>query len=460
MKKSKLGKVLTIFVIIAICLISFLGIFVKKQGQMTNLLPEYRLGMNLTGARVAKFIVSDDTQEIIYDTEGKVTTDGTKEDGSLKEGYTKETKAINSEDVLKEYNYKKVKKIMENRLNNMGIQEYDIRLNNSNGEILVKLPEDANTNKAIGNLAYLGKFEIKDSQTKEVLMNNEDVKQASAVYGSASTGTAVYLSIEFNKEGKQKLEDITKTYISSTDEEGNTVIKKISIELDGESMLENYFEETISTGILQLSIGSSSTSSKEISSYIEQANEVAGLIDSGVMPIQYELEENNYFSASIDSRITKVILGILLVLIAISFIYWMVRFHLNGIFSVISTFGLMAIILLVVRYANVVISIEAIVAVISVLVSNYMLLQAALTKFEKGQDKKTEIIKQTYKRYASILCPIAIIAVVFTFINWLPIASIGMILFWGMTILVIYDYVIMKLLLDCKEIKNRKENAI
>lgn len=453
MKKSKLVKFLTILVIIAICLISFAGIWVKKQGQMENILPKYIFGMNINGTRVAKFNISDETKEIIYDAEGNETTDGTNEDGSLKEGYTSENKKINSEDILNENNYEAVKKVMEKRLEKMGVSEYVVRLNKQNGEIILELPEYTDTDEIISNLTYLGKFEIKDSETDEVLMNNDDVKEASALYGSTDTGTAVYLSIEFNKEGKEKLKNITKTYISSTDEDGNTVTKNISIELDEETMLETYFGETITTGILQLTIGSASTSSKEIASYIDQASQVAGLIDSGIMPIYYELEQNNYISAPTFGMIEKVVLGTILAVVIIGLIYWIIRYKLNGIFAAISYIGCLAITLLVIRYANVSISLEAAVAVITLLICNYLVLQYALKQFTRKDENKTEVIKKTYKRYASILAPIVILSIVFTFINWLPISSIGMVLFWGITILGVYDYIVMKLLFEIKEVK-------
>lgn len=452
MKKSKLVKVLTVLVIIAICLISFAGILIRKQGKMENILPEYQFGMNLSGARVAKFTVSDETKEIIYDAEGKVSTDGENDDGTLKDGYTKENKPVNGEEALTQENYQIAKKIMENRLKSIGVSEYKVRLNHENGEMIVEIPENTYTDEVISNLTYVGKFEIKDSDTGEVLLDNSKIKKASAVYGSTETGTAVYLSIEFNKEGKQKLEEVTKIYISSTDEEGNAVTKNIKIELDGETMLETYFGETISTGILQLSIGSASTSNEEISNYIHQASQVAGLIDNGVMPIEYELGENNYISAIRYEMLEKVILGIIFGLLIISFIYWIIRYKANGVFAVISSIGLIAISLLVIRYTNVVISLEAIIAIISVLVSNYFVLQYALKQFTKGEKSKVEIIKQTYKRYASILFPLLIIAIVFTFTTWLPAASIGMILFWGMMTLAIYDYIIMKLLFEVKEV--------
>ncbi len=448
METRKLGKILMVLCVIAICLISFVGILVSKQGQMKNVLPEYRLGMNLTGGRVSKFKISEKTEDTIYDAEGKVTNEGTNEDGSLKEGYRKETKPVNAEDCLNIDNYQKAKKVMENRLKSMGISEYLVKLNEQTGEMLIEIPEDMKTDQTLSSLTYVGKFEIKDNDTKEVLLDNKDVKRASVVYGSTSSGTAVYLSVEFGKEGKQKLEDITKTYISKTDEEGNTVTKNVSIELDGDSLITTYFGETISTGILQLSIGTASTSNEQITTYIEQASRVAGLVDSGDMPIVYELEENNFISNKDNMVIVKAIMMVLFVTVMIGLIYWIVKYKMNGLFAAISYIGLLAIVLLVLRYANVVIAFEALVAVISIFVANYAVLQYILGKLQKTQETKEEIIKETYKHFASIFAPLFILGIVFTFVSWLPIASIGMILFWGLTALAIYDYMSMKFLFD------------
>lgn len=458
MKKNKLLKILTILIIIVVSLISYAGIWVREQEKMENILPEYILGMDLSGARVAKFTVSDETEEIIYDAEGNVTTQGKNEDGSLKEGYKKEDKKINSEEILNEANFEKVKSIMQKRLEHMGVSEYQIRLNSQNGEIILEVPEDTATNQVISNLTYLGKFEIKDSDTNEVLMNNDDVKEASAVYGSVETGTVVYLNLEFNKEGKQKLENITKNYIHSKDEEGKEVEKNINIELDGELMLQTHFEEIITAGILQLTMGDASTSSEEIASYINQASQVAGIIDSGVMPIHYELEQNNYMQKFNLGTLEKIVLGVIIGAVIIGFIYWIVRYRINGVYAVLGTvvgFGSAS---LIIRYANVPVSIQTIVAIITLFVSNYILLNYALKQFNKKDENKKEIIKNTYKRYASILFPVAIISVVFTFINWLPISSIGMIIFWGLTILAICNYIVMQILLEIKEEKiNKKE---
>ena len=420
---------------------------------MKSILPEYSLGMNLTGARVAKFKVSEKTNEIIYNAEGNVVTDGKNEDGSLKEGFTKENKPVNSEEVLNETNYQMAKIIMEKRLKDMGISEYNVKLNSNTGEIVAEIPENEQTDEAIASLTYVGKFEIKDSETNEILIDNKDVKHASAVYGSTQTGTTVFLKIEFNQEGTKKLEEMTKTYISTTDEEGNAVTKNISIEIDGDSMIKTYFGETISNGILQLSIGNVVTSNEELSTYIEQAARIASLIDNGIMKVQYELQENNYISAPIEKETIQAIVITIFAVLVIGFAYWIVRYHINGILAIISYLGLMATVLLVIRYANVTIALETIVSIISIMVANYAVLQYALNRFKKGKENKKEIIKQTYQHYASILCPLLIAGVVTTFFRWLPISSIGMVLFWGIAILAIYNYITMKILFDVQEVE-------
>lgn len=464
MKKNKLLKILTILIIIAISLISYAGIWVKDQEKMENILPEYILGMNLSGARVAKFTVSDETEEIIYDAEGNVTTQGKNEDGSLKEGYKKEDKKINSEETLNEANYEKVKSIMQKRLDHMGVSEYEIRLNNQNGEIIVEVPENTATNQVISNISYLGKFEIKDSDTNEVLMDNNDVKEAQALRGNLDGTTVVSLNIVFNKEEKEKLENITKTYTHTTDEEGKEVEKTVNIMLDDQIIHETHFEEPITTGNIRLDLGDYSSTKEEIASYIIQASQVAGIIDSGIMPIHYELEQNNYIQKFNFGNLEKIALGIIFAVIIIGFIYWIICYKLNGVFAIFANIVGFGLTLLVIRYANVPVSIETIVAIITLLVSNYLVFTYALKQFNKKDENKKEIIKNTYKRYANILFPVAIISVVFTFINWLPISSIGMLIFWGLTVLAICDYIVMQILLEIKEekinkkeVKNRKE---
>ena len=271
MKKNVTIKILTILVIIAICLMSFVGVFVKNGNSRENLIPDYQLSKDLKGSRTVKLVVDSSTKELVFDSNGNISEDGLDEEGNLKEGYSKKDEPINQKEALNEENYKICKEIVEKRLSSYGVNDYTVRLNNENGEIIVELYETANIDTAIYNLEYLGEFTIENSETKEILISNEHVKSAKAVYTTLETGTTVYLSIEFNGEGKKKLQEISKNYIETKDEEGNTKTKKVTINLDSKNLIEMYFGEENTTGLLQLSIGDVTTDSNIIQSYLEQA---------------------------------------------------------------------------------------------------------------------------------------------------------------------------------------------
>ena len=87
----------------------------------------------------------------------------------------------------------------------MQVEDYIIRQDKSNGTIILELPENSNTDRVVGQIALQGKFEIVDHETDEVLMTNDDIKSVIAGYGTISTGsTAVFININFNKEGIEK----------------------------------------------------------------------------------------------------------------------------------------------------------------------------------------------------------------------------------------------------------------
>jgi len=447
--KNKISlKILIILVIIAISLISFVGFYAKDKGLMVNLLPEYMLSMNLDGSREVIIKVSDDTKEVVYDSEGNVSEEGYDEEGKLKEGYTKADEKINKDEVLTESNYVNAKEILDERLQNLGVEDYIIRQDISTGAITINLPEDSNTDKIIGNLTYRGKFEILDSETEEVLMTNNDIKESKTAYSNTENGTAVALSIEFNKEGKKKLEEITRTYVATKDDEGKETIKKIKINLDDQQLLETYFAETLTSGVLPLTVGNITTDSEEIASYAEQATQIASVITDNKMEIQYEIESNTYLTSVIGQKELEIIILYIASIVLIALIVLSIRFRLNGILASCSYIGFAALLLITLRYTNVIISLEGIIGIITILIVNYTFVNCLLTKIKKNKEQSfNEIIKESFMSYIWILLPLLLISIVFTFITYTPVASIGMIMFWGIVIILAYNYVITRTLL-------------
>ena len=68
MKEKKLTVIIKILAILAICLISFFGIYVKENNQYKNKVKDFKLASDLTGYRQLVFEISDAT--IVNDSEG------------------------------------------------------------------------------------------------------------------------------------------------------------------------------------------------------------------------------------------------------------------------------------------------------------------------------------------------------------------------------------------------------
>ena len=469
MKKVKILTI--ILMIILLTMVSFFGVYVQTQNRMENKLKDYSYSMELKGSRVVTFEVNKENKTIIKDAEGNEVenSENLTDDEITQSGYVKEEVAYNSAEVLNTENYQKSKKILEKRLEKLGVENYIIRLNEQTGDIILELEENEDTDYIISNIGTTGKFEIVYSATNEVLMNNEDIKLSNVMYGQDSTtgGTSVYLNIEFTKDGAKKLEDISNTYVpaeetneeSTTETEENTTDettteeeeatdKEITLKIDDEEIMTTSFDEPIKTGKLQLSIGNASTDEETLQSSISQASSMATVLDSGNMPIQYEVVGNQYILSDITENDLQTVKYALMGIVAIGLVVFVMRYKINGLLGAISYIGLASLFTLVLRYTNVVISIEGICGIAIVLILNYIFMNKLLGKLRK--EKMKVALKETYKEFFIKIIPICIMVIAFCFINWISISSFGMVMFWGITIIAIYHIIVTNYLIADK----------
>lgn len=470
MKAVKISTI--ILLIILVSMIGFLGIYKQNKNQMSNVVKDYSYSMAINGARNIELVINTDTTEVMKDSEGNIIEDATDEEIE-QNGYVTEEVAVNSDEIKTVENYNKTKEIIEKRLKKLDVQEYNISLNTKIGEIIVEIPEDDKTDTIVSNINTVGKFEIIDSETGEVLLDNSNIKSSSVLYNTETTGTSVYLEIAFNKEGKNKLEEISKTYVHEEDEtasEDNTVEenateeqdedtateetvgKEITMKVDDNEIMTTSFEEPITTGKIQLSVGSATTDTKTLQGYISQAQNMATVLDSGNLPIKYEIEKNQYILSDINEEQIRNIAVAIAVLGVIGIIVLIIKYKSKGLLAGISFIGLSAIYLLLVRYANVVISVESIFGIAIILILNFIFTFMLLDKIENNlkENKENAVNKatvETYKKFFDRIIPICIMVVAFCFIKWIPISSFGMISFWGLLMIAVYNVVITRYLL-------------
>lgn len=444
---------------------------------MENQVKDYSYAMDLDGSRVIRLKVSEGNKTVVKDQEGNEVADSENltDEEITQNGYTKEETPYNSDEVKTVENYKKSKEILEERFNELNVDNYIIRLDEETGDILIEITENNSTDSIVSNLGTTGKFEIVDTDTQEVLMDNSDIKLANVMYGSDSTsttsyGTAVYLNIEFTKDGTKKLENISSEYVETTDTNTTTentttdettdqteatTEKTITMKIDDEEIMTTSFDEPLRTGKLQLSIGSSTTDTDTLNDYISQARNMAVVLDTGNMPVKYEVDTNEYVKSDITQNQLQIIEYVIIGLVVFALIVLIIRYKTFGILGAFSYIGLMAILLLTIRYANVVLSMEGIFGIAIVLVLNYIFINKFLNKLKENRkdlSKKNviEANKETYKEFFIKIVPIIIMVVAFCFVNWVPISSFGMVMMWGIALIAIYNVIITNNLLKLK----------
>ena len=430
-KKNLLKLTLITLAVIVLAIVSFGGIYVTDKNNVKNILPEYVLSKDFKGYRLLEF--SKKEIEVVVDSENNEERKDTKED------------------------YDKCKEILENRLIKMGITDYIIRLNEDNGKIVLEIPEYEDMDPIVVELSYQGKFEIVDTTSKEVLMDNSDLDRAEVGYGSDNTGnTVVYFSFIFTEAGKEKFKNVTNTYRhventetteESTESEENSEEKTISLNYDGETLFSTHFEEEISNGILQLNLGTSANNTiAELQERMSEASRLSLALNLGKLPIELDLQKDIFVESDISQAKISIVIFIMLAVVCIAMIYSVIKYKMLGFRANVSLVGFIALLLLAVRIFNVEISISGIIALIISIVIEIIMLINILKDNKEGISIKTALV-QNIKKYIVVLVPAFIVSIVFTLSN----LNYGAVLFWGLFINILYNLSLTRLVMIDKK---------
>lgn len=437
----KLKLTLIILLIVLVSIISFVGLFIQNTKFMENLLPEYKLGMDLYGYRAISVGVSDKTETLYYDENGNEVSSDTK-------GATKKEVPVNNEELLIKDNYFKTKELIENRFENLNTSEYIIRMNENNGDLTIYLPEDDMTDTTSQFIYSRGQFTVED-ENGQVLMDNSNLKNVKVGYSTNTTGTSVYLSFEFNEDSIEKLKEISNTYVASKDDEGNDNSKEVLLKVDGSTLIQTTFDEEIANGVLPLTLGTT-TDNATLNQYIQEASNIAILINNGPLPLEYTVEQNRFIKSDITMEslmIPAILVGAILV---IALLFLCIKYKKLGVLSAIAFIGYLAVILIVIRATNLVLTIEGICAIIISAILNFAFMMYIVHMLSK-QEKELAQYKKTYNKsmlsMLMSLLPALIIGIVLAFATWLPAYSFGTIMFWSILIMLLYNASITRILL-------------
>ncbi len=531
---KKLCVVAIILVVVTFSIVAFIGIYLKNLNKKSNIINDYTLSTEFSGNREYKLTLDSSQEEKdVYvnengeifgeardkedtstevtaeETEGEATegtaentegetpettadqtenetTESTEKEEDKKtqvEGYTIEKRTIksNEDSVLTKDSYIESKKIMEKKLESLGVSDYKVRLDEITGKMVIELPDDENAN-FLSEVAYSqGIFEVIDSQTGLKLLDNSNVKKAQVGSYSQNNKYNIYLQIYLDKEGTEILKNISNIYVekpvekeetseentnstnentvtdaetntsentNTTDEATNTAetdepetkTDYVEVILDGTTISKTYFGEEMDGGIIQLTLSSDidPTDVDALTEASKSATSMATILNSGKMPNKYSLESDDFLQSSINDNEKNVLKIVVIGLVLILSILIIIRFGLNGILGAILNIGYLALISLAVRYTNVIISISSIITVLLVIIINFGFMYKFLSELKNDQNAKKAYSK-TLKSLYLVIMPVAIIAFVFSFMQNVSIIGIGMMLFWSLIIQVLYN---------------------
>ncbi len=469
--QKKLSIVLILLIIILISIISFVGIFYQDKNQMVSVIPDYNLGTDLSGYR--KIILTVDESD---------------------EG--------NTEEVLTYDNFVKSANVIKARLKSMGIEDFTVRCDEGEGQIEIAIPENDQTEYVLADITQKGNFEIRNTANDEVLMNNDDIRsvEVDVVQSTYSTSSsAIYMDIHFTNSGSRTFRNITRDYqnvVTNDSAENNVVAEtnstynetasnttaenetttnttenetsdtnstanetvsnevsnettdetvaeednttEIGLYIDDTSMMTTSFSEIIDNGVMSLSLGTSSSAEQtKILSY--QAESLAAILENDAMPVQYSVTGNIYVSSPIEQNTINILIGIGICIALIMLIVAIVKYRVKGVIVSVCMIGFIALYLLILRYTNVVITLEGIFSIALVFIINYILNIMILNRLQKNVEKT---FSKALTKFSLSMIPMLILAVVCCFSSWMSLFSFGMILFWGLVTSVVYNVVI------------------
>ncbi len=481
---KRLKIIVAILLVILLSLIAFWGVFTKEKGVWNNQVAPYNLGLDVKGSRELRYTLDNSEEEkyVYVDENGNIKGEvwengsattaeheaeheaGTAEDAENdvqqeEVPYAKETRTIkvNSDDKLTKENFEQAKKLIQKRLKKQGMSEYNIRLDNVTGSLIIETPNDENqVNKVQEIVSTIGKFQMVDYQNGLVLMDNSDIKKASVVT-SNTAGYTAYLQIEFNKEGSEKLRQISTEYketpVENTQNEENeteenaeeqtqeTEKRYVSIVFDDTTMMTTYFGEEMTAGMLQIAVGQAKTNYDEYLKDYNSAKVISDMLNSGMLPISYELESDNFIQAEIINEVDTIKLIAVITVLFISIIL-VVKFKMAGLLASLLGIGYIALLSIVVRYTNAVITESSILVYAIVIILNYIFMKQLLAT---GNVRKN--YDQVQKRFFLKLIPVCVVAVVFTLSQYFVVSSIGMAMFWGIILSILYNFMITRTVL-------------
>lgn len=427
--KKKLQFITMILICILIMLAGFLGVFQKKNGVFKNQIPNYTFASDLKGSDVLEFEVNSSTKEVYYDKEGNVVDSATVTDEN-KSKYTVKKEPINAAENLTAENYKKVSKIMEERLKFLQADQYRLDLDEKNGKVIVTFEDDYSSDIE-SFLPMVGSLELIDSNTKDVILSSNDFQSVESNYASLDAGYTAYLNFKLNQFGLEKINNLDKYKETKKEETEETTVNQLTIEFDGDQVAEISYDDLLVIGkTLRVTTHKALTANSTIQSALNTNAIVSRLATIGKMPLTYKLTAKEYIKSVEVNYISYVIITIAIIGLII-IVYWIIKYKIDGLLASIGSGTIVALFLIIIRCVAIPISLNGFAGMIALIVLHTIFMNHVLKNMQESNKPFSENIKNAYLQSVDAMAVLLIAFSILSFSKMMNINSAGLLMFWG-----------------------------
>ena len=287
---------------------------------------------------------------------------------------------IQDEDVTKE-DLEKTRQLIDLRVNKLGVAETSVTVEGDR-RVRVEIPGEYDSKDLVDSLSKTGNLTFKDEDGNEVL-SGSDVEEAGTMLDSTSNAPVVTLKL--TDEGTKKFAEATE----------NNLNKKIYIYMDDEEISAPTVDSVI-TGGNAIIKGSSS---------IDEAKNLAGLINAGALPVTVKAIQIENVGAQLGAEAlpNAVKAG----LIGIIFLFMILYYRIPGVIACIALTLYVCLTLLVFVEADVALTLPGIAAFLltvgMAVDANVLIFERVREELKNGMSVKSAVEKGFSNALSSIV---------------------------------------------------------
>ena len=289
---------------------------------------------------------------------------------------------IQDENVTNE-DLEKTRQLIDLRVNKLGVAETSVSVEGDR-RIRVEIPGEYDSKNLVDSLAKTGNLTFKDSEGNEVL-NGKDVAEASVMMDSTSGKPVV--SLKLNDEGTKKFAEATT----------NNLNKTISIYMDDEVISSPKVNSVITDGNAII----------EGSSSVEEAQNLAGLINAGALPVTVKAISIENVGAQLGAEALPNAVKAGLIGIAIIFLFMIAYYRIPGIIASIALTLYVCLVLLIFAEAGVALTLPGIAAFLltvgMAVDANVLIFERVREELKNGMSVKAAVDKGFNNALSSII---------------------------------------------------------